>query len=328
MKSQYLKTFPKAGLQVKGWTVQSKRNGDFDKAKNWPKISVITPSYNQAGFIEETIRSVLLQNYPNLEYIVIDGASTDGSTEIIKKYDAWINYWVSEKDEGQTQAINKGIKKATGEWLIYLNSDDIFYPGTLLKVGRHILLNPDVLWVAGHTQVFDEKVIYNVKKPDTEGIDKPENWITYRVHVPQHSSFVNRKVYDELGEYDESLQYVFDLEFGLRMGLHGYVPNIIDAILAGFRMHNLSKTKTSRMPFLKEQKQLIDMYSDSIPDENVRWAHEMLNKRMASNTIYDSLDGHSLSRKRILKALKKACKLNPAVIKERYFWGALKKTLF
>ena len=95
----------------------------------WPRISIVTPSFNQGQFIEETIRSILLQGYPNLEYIIIDGGSTDESVEIIKKYEPWLTYWVSEKDRGQAHAINKGLERCTGEILAYINSDDYYYPG-------------------------------------------------------------------------------------------------------------------------------------------------------------------------------------------------------
>src|SRR5438309_6203079 len=102
----------------------------------WPRITIVTPSYNQGRFLEETIRSVLLQGYPNLEYMVIDAASTDESVEIIRKYERWLAYWVSEKDRGQTHAINKGLAKATGEIFSYLNSDDLLAPGALAAVAE------------------------------------------------------------------------------------------------------------------------------------------------------------------------------------------------
>jgi len=104
--------------------------------KPWPKISIVTPSYNQGQFIEETIRSILLQNYPNLEYIIIDGASTDNSVDIIKKYERWITYWVTEKDRGQAQAINKGIYRASGDIFNWINSDDLLLPKVLRLVAE------------------------------------------------------------------------------------------------------------------------------------------------------------------------------------------------
>src|SRR5439155_11304713 len=102
----------------------------------WPRVTVVTPSYNQGQFVEETIRSVLLQGYPNLEYVVVDGGSTDESVEIIRKYEPWLAYWVSERDQGQTHAINKGLARATGEVFAYLNSDDLFVPGALTAIGE------------------------------------------------------------------------------------------------------------------------------------------------------------------------------------------------
>jgi cellulose synthase/poly-beta-1,6-N-acetylglucosamine synthase-like glycosyltransferase len=121
-------TSPPADKTGWPWTEESpllpdKMEGDCD----WPKISIVTPSYNQGRFIEETIRSVLLQGYPNLEYIIIDGGSTDNSVEIINKYEPWLTYWVSEPDRGQSHGINKGFEKATCEVFGWLNSDDYFH---------------------------------------------------------------------------------------------------------------------------------------------------------------------------------------------------------
>jgi glycosyltransferase involved in cell wall biosynthesis len=114
----------------------------------WPHISIVTPSYNQGQFIEETIRSVLLQGYPNLEYIIIDGGSTDNTVEIIEKYESWISYWVSEKDSGQSDALNKGFAIGDGQICAYINSDDIFLPNALSKVSLAYAENPEFKWIA------------------------------------------------------------------------------------------------------------------------------------------------------------------------------------
>ena len=113
----------------------------------WPKITVVTPSYNQGEFLEETIRSVLLQGYPNLEYIVIDGGSMDGSVDIIRKYENWIDYWVSESDRGQSQAINKGFSHATGQWGTWINSDDMLYPRALRTHARRFPFQKGTIYV-------------------------------------------------------------------------------------------------------------------------------------------------------------------------------------
>src|SRR5215468_10026487 len=112
-----------------------------------PKLSIVTPSFNQGRFLEETIRSVLTQNYPNLEYIIIDGGSTDETVDVIRKYQDKVNYWVSEKDRGQVDAINKGIEKCTGDIFGFINSDDVYLPGTFSAVIEHFQANPKSEWV-------------------------------------------------------------------------------------------------------------------------------------------------------------------------------------
>jgi len=128
MHSPSLNELPKPPKWKTGWpwTEESKQLPDkLPDGSDWPKISIVTPNYNYGHFIEETIRSVLLQGYPNLDYIIVDGGSTDNSVEIIKKYEPWLTYWVSETDKGQVDAINKGFTKATGEIYAWLNSDDL-----------------------------------------------------------------------------------------------------------------------------------------------------------------------------------------------------------
>ena len=128
----------------------------LNKDPSRPKISIVTPSYNQAEFLERTILSVLNQNYPNLEYIIIDGGSTDSSAEIIKKYERYLTYWVSEPDDGQADAINKGFAKATGDILAWLNSDDLYLPGALLKV-KESFQNAGIAFLYGHSILVDKE---------------------------------------------------------------------------------------------------------------------------------------------------------------------------
>jgi len=129
-----------------------------------PKISIITPSFNQGNYIEETIRSVLLQDYPNLEYIVIDGGSTDGTLEIIKKYEPWITYWESAPDRGQSHAINKGIQKASGDWIAWLNSDDIYLENALTKIVATITQSSKTAsWIVG-TTIFTDPNLHEISQ--------------------------------------------------------------------------------------------------------------------------------------------------------------------
>ena len=151
---------PKPPPDKSGWPWTSGSDQSAEKRPDnadWPRISIVMPSYNQAGYIEETIRSVLLQGYPNLEFIIMDGGSTDGSVEIIKKYGPWLTYWVSESDHGQTHALNTGMRHCTGEVFNWLNSDDYYEPGVLAEVGaafsRDARLNVLSACQAGHRPV-------------------------------------------------------------------------------------------------------------------------------------------------------------------------------
>ena len=130
----------------------------------YPIISIVTPSYNQGKFIEDTIQSVLIQNYPNFEHIIVDNCSTDGTVEILKKYP--FLKWISEPDKGQTDALNKGFRKATGDIIAYLNSDDQYCPGVFLTVADYFLEHPECKWLCGNVIFTDSKgTVYEKKKP-------------------------------------------------------------------------------------------------------------------------------------------------------------------
>lgn len=211
---------------------------------SWPRISVVTPSYNQASFLEMTLRSVLLQGYPNLEYIVIDGGSTDGSVALLERYAPWLTTWVSEPDEGQSQAINKGLRLATGEILCWLNSDDYFLPGTLATVGRLLAREKEEAGpraLVGHIR----KVYVDGRAPiELEGRYEGRKrllqfWRGYQMHQP--AIFWKREVSEEIGWLEEDLHLTMDFDYWVRMSRVTTFRNV-DRVLAACHYHAEAKT--------------------------------------------------------------------------------------
>lgn len=181
----------------------------------WPRITVVTPSYNQGQFIEETIRSVLLQGYPNLEYIVMDGGSTDQTVEVIEKYASQIDYWESGQDRGQSHAINKGFQRATGDIVAWLNSDDTYLPNALFTIAKAFLANPDVAFIYGVCQLTDEAGEWER--------DKGAAWdfgrLLRRTYFGQPATFIRRNIVEQIDYVDETLHQVMDWDLWIRMGL-------------------------------------------------------------------------------------------------------------
>lgn len=182
-----------------------------------PLISIVTPSYNQGKFVEATIRSVLLQGYPSLEYIIIDGGSTDGSIDTIRRYEPWLTYWVSEPDRGQAHAINKGFQKASGELLGWLNSDDQLQPRALHCVAECSGNFPHAGAFVGHGQIVDTKgkVLY-YKNPGELTFEGFCQWIKDGDFM-QPSCFFRRSAWEASGPMDESIEYALDVDLWLRM---------------------------------------------------------------------------------------------------------------
>ena len=207
----------------------------------WPRVSVVTPSYNQGRFIEETIRSVLLQGYPNLEYFIIDGGSSDESVEIIRKYEPWLDYWVSEKDRGQSHAINKGWERATGEYVAWLNSDDTYLHYTLSKLAEvgNGAIDAAVLHGRSETINQNSELIGNI-------IGKPYDicrvlTATIGTTIAQPSAFIRRTALQQVGLLDEGLHRIMDIDMWLRLYIQSgtaYVPEV----LSRFRQHPEQKT--------------------------------------------------------------------------------------
>ncbi|HEY6898552.1 MAG TPA: glycosyltransferase family 2 protein [Rhodocyclaceae bacterium] len=206
---------------------------------DWPKITVVTPSYNQAEFLERTILSVLEQGYPNLEYIVIDGGSSDQSVDIIRKYASRLAYWVSEADDGQSAAINKGLRRATGDWVGWQNSDDVFLPGALMAVGRAIKAAPKVGLVIGNMTLIDAN--------DHELRDVRYVTPTYgsllaeRMVLTNQAAFWRRDLHDRIGYLNEELHYAFDYEWFLRL-TKATKARHVNAMLGALRIHGETKT--------------------------------------------------------------------------------------
>lgn len=207
-----------------------------------PKISIVTPSYNQGIYLEETILSVLEQKYPNLEYILIDGGSTDNSVEIIKKYEKHLAYWISEKDNGQTHAINKGFSKSTGTIFNWLNSDDYLEKNALTAVAK-AFSELDTEVVCGLQKTFFEDGSYPSRWEKTFVSGFPE--ILIKANMAQPCTFFRKKVLDNIFPLTNELHFCFDQEMWLKyLLLHGE-KNIkgIDTLLVNFRVHENAKTR-------------------------------------------------------------------------------------
>jgi len=238
----------------------------LNKDPNYPKISIITPSYNQESFLERTILSVLNQNYPNLEYIIIDGGSTDGSVEIIKKYEKYLTYWVSEKDRGQSHALNKGFRKVTGEIIGWINSDDIYIPGNLLKIGKIFKYDNNVDVVYGGLLVIDK----NDNIIDMYWATKliPKYMLIYGLDIHQQSLFWRKNMFKKVGYLDEKLYMVMDLDFIFRLSLEANLYRI-KGYLGCLRRHG--DTKTALEAFYKGKKEnniILERYLDKVSKIN------------------------------------------------------------
>lgn len=209
----------------------------------YPKISIVTPSFNQGHFIKETIDSVLNQNYPNLEYIVMDGGSTDDTVKILKSYGNKIQ-WISKKDKGQTDAINKGIKKTNGEIVAYINSDDVMLPNTLHTVAEYFMKNEKAMWVSGDYFIIDAKgnkiqsFVASYKKILR---NYPYAWVLSIANfIIQPSTFWRRSLTKEIGFFREDLHYVMDFEYWMR-AIQKYPLHILPNHFSLFRIHGDSK---------------------------------------------------------------------------------------
>jgi glycosyltransferase involved in cell wall biosynthesis len=219
----------------------------------WPRISIVTPSYNQGSFIEQTIQSVLDQDYPNLEYIIIDGGSNDQTVEVIRRYEGRLAYWVSEKDGGAADAIRKGFSKATGDIFAYLNSDDIYLSGSLKKVAK-TLSDPAVdvaygnmYWLNVTGQIISERRLTPFPRL---------GYLLGGFGLPQPATFWRRDLYMACGGIDPSYHFTFDTDLFFRFAIHGARFEHIKEFLAGFRIHSEQKSSNDEAICVSELRRL------------------------------------------------------------------------
>jgi len=223
---------------------------------NPPKISIVTPSLNQGEFLEETILSILNQNYQNLEFFIIDGGSTDNSVDIIKKYESKLTSWESKKDFGQPHAINIGLKHCTGDIITFCNSDDIYFPGTFKYISK-IWNNwkADGAFIGAFEYINEDSRAIGIPRKPLLKMGAPTDLTvaskgSYRLH--QVSTFFTRQALDTVGRFvDDKYQYVFDRELLYRI-VNRFPIYLDNKSIGGFRIHNKSKSSSKIIPFSED----------------------------------------------------------------------------
>lgn len=266
------------------------------------RLTVVTPSFNQAAFLEKTILSVLDQGWEDLELFVLDGGSTDGSKEILERYDDRISWWVSEPDGGQTPAINRGIARATGDVVAYINSDDYYLPGAF-AAAVDMFETTGARWVIGASRVEDADGVVEHTWVPALPTKARHWWLIDPWGYPQPSSFWRRDVFEEHGPFREDMHYIFDTEFGIRLLLAGVEPALTDRPLA-VRVDHPAAKSAQHAPFAAEQQRFWALHGPKLSvTERVRLA---LWRRFIGSRAHRALDRVSralpLHRARVRRA--------------------------
>ena len=293
--------------------------------RTYPKISIITPSYNQGAFIERTIKSVLEQNYSNLEYIIIDGGSTDNTVEIIKKYQDKIHYWISEKDKGTYEANNKALEKVTGDFWCVINSDDILFPGAIKKIAEIINQYPHEKWFAGGVEFIDEKDLTILKQIPVKPAPLAGYTFLQSCWILHPGVFLHKDFIDEIGLFEK--YHSMDLNYWLRLEKSGYMPHIFNDFVAGLRMHKDCKSidtvkahaetlKVSTDFIIKHRLQNITEVKLKIKKDTFQYLKMKLTEQLINNNKSESFE-----------ILRKIMVMFPGVLLKKWYWGAIKRFL-
>jgi glycosyltransferase involved in cell wall biosynthesis len=304
------------------WTEATEQRHAVRSRTAWPRVTVVTPSFNQAQFLEETIRSVLLQGYPNLEYVVLDGGSSDGSIEIIKRYSPWLARWESGPDGGQAAAINSGWEGATGSIVAYLNSDDAYAPGTVFRVVEAFEQSPEAEIVYSDCEIMDE---------NSRSIDwmraRPFSVRDHLRHnlIPQPTLFVRRSVIEKEGLLRAELRYTMDFEFCLRAGSR-HCTKVLAGSLAKYRTHSLTKSASQAMGFFAEWRLILEA---ARRDEDLRrWIPESPRARESIALFNLGVLHYAHGRSRdAFRAFLASARHDPSMIIDAEWYVCLAKTL-
>jgi glycosyltransferase involved in cell wall biosynthesis len=269
-----LKDLPKSPPTKSGWpwtTPSQLLPEKMPDGCKWPRLCIITPRYNQGKFLEATIRSVLLQGYPNLEYIIIDGGSTDHSIEIIKKYEKHLFYWHSQKDRGQADAINQGLEKSTGKIIGWINSDDVYVKGAFNKIVKTFHLYPNYIVVHG------DRILINEQGEVTGWICLPPfDPKIQSYNVCSETAFWQRSAMTEAGLLKATLQFAIDLEFFGRLYKYGEFMKLND-YLGYFRCHSENKSSTLAHVGLEEAaREWMQLFGSEPIKEELKYKNDLL----------------------------------------------------
>jgi glycosyltransferase involved in cell wall biosynthesis len=247
-----------------------------------PRLSIITPSYNQAEYLERTIESVLSQRPDEVEYFIMDGGSTDGSADIVRKHGTRLTYWQSQRDGGQPNALNSALARCTGDVIAYINSDDWYEEGAFATVLRQFADDPTLDWVIGGCSYHDaetgEATVEHAKIPND-----PARWVAEGLRIAQPAAFWSRRMMEAVGPFRTDMQYAFDTEHAIRCLFAGYRPRLIPDLLAHRWLHGDCKTVAYPAEFVKNIDQWIPLY---LPRLTVPQRHAVRTMRLRREILY------------------------------------------
>lgn len=279
------------------------------------RLTIVTPSFNQGKFLEETILSVLNQGYEPLEYIIVDGGSTDDSVEVIKRYEDRLAYWVSEKDRGQVHAINKGLERATGDVFAFINSDDVYFPNVFNPVMNYFAAHPESEWLCGDTEMFGEghetEMIHAVVPKSAAHV------LSWAYNAPQPGHFWKTNIVRS--GFQEEWSYDFDHDMYVRLLLNGHKCDYLPLAIARYRLHEVSKTVAEGHRQIEEFDRIAEFYEPQLQGADQRWcrATRFFRLSYAASEAGDKVEA--------AKWLTRALATHPESLMSRPFWGCLRR---